>query len=146
MFIIASSSVVASSAFENNNAYDIHYDINYLTRYGYVPDNTIDSLRLTTTDNVTSAVNASVISSYLRIFQENYNLTANGELNNETLTLMRERRCCNEDFLSPSYIFRTLWTKRRLTWRFVHGTVDAIGATRQAFAIWQKHSNLEFDY
>ena len=101
MFIIASTSVVASST-KNNNANDVDFAIDYLTRYGYVPDNKIDSLRLTTTtDNAT----VDDISSYLLLFQENYNLTANGELNNETLSLMQTRRCGNKDF--TSYTART---------------------------------------
>ena len=136
VFIIASTRVVASS-FESNNANDIDFAIDYLTRYGYVPDDSLQD-----TDNAT--VDGGVITSYLRTFQENYNLTVNGELNNETMNLMQARRCGNKDF--ASYTLRTPWTKRRLSWRFVHGTADAIKATRQAFAIWRKHSNLEFDY
>ena len=62
--------ISVSVAFETNNAIDIEYAIDYLSRYGYVPDNKIESLRLTTiTDNAT----VDDISSYLLLFQANYN-------------------------------------------------------------------------
>ena len=60
------------------------------------------------------------------------------------MNLMRARRCGNEDFVL--YTLRTPWAKKRLSWRFFHGSVSAIEASRQAFAVWQKHSNLEFEY
>ena len=56
--IVCTSAVVASSV----NANDVDFAIDYLVRYGYVPD---DSLRLT--DNTTIDMDA-----YLRTFQVNY--------------------------------------------------------------------------
>ena len=60
VFIIA---VVIASSTKNINVNDVDFAIDYLVRYGYVPDG---SLRLT--DNTTVDVDA-----YLRTFQVNYN-------------------------------------------------------------------------
>ena len=75
-------------------------------------------------DTLLNPENSTDILPYLLVFQESFNLTADGELNDETLRLMKAPRCGNRDQISYSALSR--WNKRQLTWRFVHPTHDSL--------------------
>ena len=112
---------------------DMEFATDFLVRYGYLK-----------ADQQSNVDSVSDISLPLMTFQENYNLTVDGLLNVETLNKMKSRWCGNEDFVA--YNAFTRWNKTQLTWRFALATPDMLAAANQAFAIWEKHSNLKFTY
>lgn len=111
----------------------------FLTHYGYLPN-----ITATTSDDTNSSSSLfdqqQVIRDAIRQFQTIHNLTADGELNNETLDYMARPRCGLPDNLE----IREPWSMTDLTWHFFRANDDQNRAASKAFALWSRYSNLRF--
>lgn len=78
-------------------------------------------------------------------FQKRNNLHVSGELNEETVSLMRRRRCGVRDITSHNYIlYPTKWIKKDINWYFTNGNSYHMDLTARAFKAWERRSGLRF--
>lgn len=83
------------------------------------------------------------------LFQETYNLTSDGTLNNETLALLLRPRCglADDPFKISEYTaYPTKWNRTNLTWHFFRGSPAAKTVAIAAFQLWELDSNLKFTH
>ncbi|KAK9877799.1 hypothetical protein WA026_019479 [Henosepilachna vigintioctopunctata] len=85
----------------------------------------------------------SVYSDGITKFKEFFNLKPTGQLNNETLNLMEQRRCGATEF-AQNFVIMGKWLKKKLGWKFVRGNMDDELMTTFAFNVWQRNSGLSF--
>ncbi|XP_013887382.1 matrix metalloproteinase-19 [Austrofundulus limnaeus] len=114
----------------------------YLRQYGYltVPADPTD------TDNLEELIEA------LRVFQRVNDLPPTGELDKETLEVMRQPRCGLEDPFNKKFLkYRVMgrWRKKSLTYRIYNYTPDMLksevrSAIRSAFQYWSDVAALTF--
>ncbi|XP_072400455.1 matrilysin-like [Diabrotica undecimpunctata] len=76
-------------------------------------------------------------------FQERYNLPVTGTLNNDTMNMVNKPRCSVGD---NNYAIHSKWNKTILRWYFPQAisNPDYINLAAEAFARWEKISNLKF--
>lgn len=102
--------------------------IEYLHRYGYVNEEAIE-------DSIVPGV---------KLFQETFNLTVDGTLNNETIQLMESPRCGNKDNVLPFTASpKNKWLTNEVTW-YMYGGVRSSEVVERAFNLWSKHANITF--
>ncbi|KAK9878322.1 hypothetical protein WA026_021337 [Henosepilachna vigintioctopunctata] len=106
----------------------------YLENYGYLKKSNNSDQEIT---------EYSVYSDGITKFQEFFNLKPTGHLNNETLNLMKQRRCGVTDF-AQNFVIMDKWLKKKLVWKFVRGNMDDELMTTSEFNVWQKNSDLSF--
>ncbi|XP_037831033.1 matrix metalloproteinase-19 isoform X2 [Kryptolebias marmoratus] len=114
----------------------------YLRKYGYldVPADPEDH------ENLEEVIEA------LRVFQRVNDLPPTGELDNDTLEVMRQPRCGLEDPFNKKFLkYRVMgrWRKKSLTYRIHNYTPDMLkskvkSAIRSAFQYWSDVADLTF--
>lgn len=107
--------------------------VSYLSEYGYLNLNTSEI----------SQVPLDVFRSALKIFQEYNSLPIDGELNEETLNLIKKRRCGVPDDISYS-LYYYKWKKSVIKWRYVFANPELHALARAAFDAWSRKTNLIF--
>lgn len=112
---------------------DLDFVNNFLIEFGYKDKS--DSLEL----------NLENISPYISIFQEYHKLTIDGQINNETLQLMKSSRCGNKD-IQDFTLWNTKWNTTVIKWHYYLGKPDIISLTKQAFSFWESYSSLSFEH
>ncbi|VVC96641.1 unnamed protein product [Leptidea sinapis] len=122
-------------------------EVNFLTRYGYLPPQPHGS---------DFSVTAQSISEAVKKMQKFAGLPPTGELDPETMKLFRRRRCGMKDILDAKtknrlkrYILQQGWDKKTITYRVHNGSstleqsrVEAIMTA--GLAVWAPHGNLRF--
>lgn len=116
----------------------------FLTKYGYLEDRT-DHLDPSHLEDIVEA---------LRVFQRVSDLPITGEVDGDTLDVMRTPRCGNEDpFNKKTFNYRILgssrWRKKSLTYHIYNYTPDMKKATvkkaiQAAFQYWSDVTPLTF--
>lgn len=102
--------------------------IEYLHRIGYVNE---------------EASEVSIVPR-VKLFQETFNLTIDGTLNNETIHLMESPRCGNKDNVLPFMASPgNKWSTNEVTW-YMYGGVHSPEIVERAFNLWSKHANITF--
>lgn len=95
--------------------------------------------------NANISQDSSLLTTVLRYFQEQYQLReSDGEITNETLSLMKQRRCGVRDNLQDFAITPYKWNKTVITWDFRQANSIQRFIANSAFSLWSKHSNLTF--
>ncbi|GAB6029831.1 hypothetical protein CHUAL_005540 [Chamberlinius hualienensis] len=127
----------------------------FLTKYGYLPMSDLETGNLRTEEQLKEAI---------RTMQYFANIPATGELNGETLSLIKRKRCGNPDVIPPSalnsssnrshrfkrYALQGVkWPKTDLTWSVLTYTSslpkDVVRQeVSRAFRIWSDASKLSF--
>jgi len=80
------------------------------------------------------------------LFQEYYQIQADGTLNNYTLHQMREPRCGLPNILHHEHnANRRKWAKTQLTWNFQLADAHILKTTAFAFSLWVANSSLSFE-
>ena len=117
--------------------------VDYLTQFGYIPKSE---------DGTKNLVDETALNEAVKDFQTFAGLDPTGELDSETIELMKTPRCGKEDKLSNFEITRSKWRKKSLTYRiFSYPTARGISKrdvdveTRKAFNMWQEVSGLTFE-
>lgn len=105
--------------------------IELLYKYGYLKNMSDYSL-----SNVRDGV---------ELFQEVYNLTVDGSLNNETLSLLESSRCGvkDDEMLPFTASPKNKWSKNLITW-YMYGNGQYNDLVERAFNVWSKHANISF--
>ncbi|XP_072340202.1 matrix metalloproteinase-17-like [Scyliorhinus torazame] len=133
-------------------AREVSKGVDWLTRYGYLPPPDPRTGQLQTLQGLTEAI---------RSMQRFGGIRVTGELDDETLGLMKKRRCSLPDIIGTSEIMRrrrkryalagTVWKKKLLTWRvnsYSQRSQIHAGTVRQllmsAFQVWSRASLLQF--
>lgn len=104
----------------------------YLERFGY----------LNKTNESISKIDDSLIN-----FQEYYNITVDGTLNDETMSLINTPRCGNDD--NPYNAFRIhdkIWKKHDLKWYFPLANPMIRNVAEKAFKVWENSTSLRFTF
>lgn len=110
---------------------DITFVNNYLTEYGY--------------KEKSEETNLEDLSQYITIFQEFHKLTVDGQMNNETLSLMKTPRCGNKD-LEDFQVSKIKWNTTTIKWHYYLARPNVISLAKQAFNFWERYSGLTFEH
>ncbi|XP_071445376.1 matrix metalloproteinase-19-like [Hetaerina americana] len=105
----------------------------YLQQYGY----------LDVSENEIRNISEESFEKSLKLFQEYYNLTANGLVNEETLNLTKAPRCGVEDDISFT-VSHHKWGKNDITWHYPLATAAHVKLAEAAFDAWGEVTNLIF--
>ncbi|XP_064215674.1 matrix metalloproteinase-16-like [Tribolium castaneum] len=138
LYLLISTSIVTADNM-NNSASDEQDVVNFLSKYGYLKPlnndiNSNNSIRYK--ENYNEA---------LFNFQEFYNLPATGEINQETLKLIKQSRCGLPDAVLSDYTLHPKkWSHFNITWRAHVGDSHIKSLVRKAFSIWEEFTNLKF--
>lgn len=111
------------------------FAVNYLQRYGFMGKQDDNSL-----------VDNDIFITSLSMFQEYYKLPATGELNSETLELMKKPRCGVSDLLAYYSVKPVIWQHKNITWHFKMANTEVHNLTKTAFEQWSKNSGLTFSH
>lgn len=79
-------------------------------------------------------------------FQEFYNITPDGKLNEDTAKLMLGNRCGNIDDAAPYSVSFYRWTKSTLKWHFYLKNTRIKQIASRAFNVWAEQANINFVY
>jgi len=118
--------------------------VDYLSQYGYIP---------TSKDGSKPIVDSSTLDEAVKEFQTFAGLDPTGQLDSETIELMKTPRCGKEDKLADFKLHGSNWKKKHLTWRILQyprvrrdlSRADLEKETRKAFSMWQEASGLTFE-
>ncbi|XP_066484155.1 matrix metalloproteinase-25 isoform X1 [Tiliqua scincoides] len=126
--------------------------VEWLTRYGYLPQPDPMAARLQTQEELSSAI---------KTMQRFAGLPTTGKLDEKTLSMMNKPRCSLPDIIGTSELMRrrkrryalsdSTWKKKALTWHvrsFPHSSLLSAGHVRNilyyAFRAWSNASALTF--
>jgi len=116
--------------------------VDYLKQFGYIP---------TSEDGTESIVDEGALNEAVQDFQTFAGLDPTGELNTETIELMKTPRCGKEDKVANFELQGSKWPKKFLTYRILSyptargiSKSDVHRETRKAFDMWQEVSGLTF--
>lgn len=118
------------------NSISIDDSKQFLLKYGY----------LNVSENELNELSDEEYLDALVLFQEYFNITSDGELNNETVKLIKTPRCGDLDEPSPYLLHYYKWRKNILKWHFVKVNHVYKDIAKNAFDIWSKHANVKFIY
>ena len=117
--------------------------VDYLTQFGYLPTSDAGAKSFVAAANLFDAVEK---------FQSFAGLNPTGELDNETLELMKTPRCGKEDRVADFVLHGRNWKKKILTYRILQypssgrlSKCDIDQETRKAFSMWEEASGLKFE-
>lgn len=108
----------------------------YLTKFGYLTKNEYEEME--------EQQDFSKLKNAISQFQQFYNLTNDGQLNEETCALMRTPRCGVEDIPSSYRTAPFPWRKHNITWTYAGGTALQVAIAEKAFETWSNASKLNF--
>ncbi|KAL3271679.1 hypothetical protein HHI36_022152 [Cryptolaemus montrouzieri] len=118
--------------------YDVQIVTQYLQTYGYL---THDNK---TVSSIGVGGNSSSFQEALIKFQDFFRIEATGELDNETITIMKKPRCGVKDYPQSFTLYDTKWKKNKLGWKFVYGNQQDKSIAEKCFAEWARHTNMTF--
>ncbi|XP_030767154.1 matrix metalloproteinase-16-like [Sitophilus oryzae] len=125
----------------------LQFATEYLERYGYINHNNTSNVQDEETYNASSL--QTLFREAISNFQQFYHLPENnGDLNNETISLMERSRCGVKDdyLLVPFSVGSNKWNKTKITWNFLRVTQDPyINVAERAFTTWEKVTKLKFE-
>ena len=116
--------------------------VEYLANYGYIATNG---------DQTRPYVDATALEEAVMDFQKFAGLVPTGELDRDTIDMMKTRRCGKEDKVSNYVIQGSKWPKKSITYSILSYPTnrgisrnDVKQKIRQAFDMWEKASPLRF--
>jgi len=155
--------ILLHTCIKNCHAIDSDSAINYLKKFGYISELTPgpgdipqNSPGLGNTPGRPKNGSSESVTKAVKSFQEFAGLEATGELDEQTLKLMRLPRCGVKDFTTslPGNISRyevqgSVWEKRRLSYRVTQYSRKMSSSlvnsdVRKAFKYWSDVTNLQF--
>lgn len=126
-----------------NNVTNLSFEkaLTYLKFYGYLQNET----RTSDTSEETLSLNQDVnVANAISLFQEQFGLTINGQLDAETKYAMQQPRCGVQSNSQKLGTNPRKWNKHVIAWYFAGASnFDRIVAGK-AFSIWSQHVNLTF--
>ncbi|XP_046407856.1 macrophage metalloelastase-like [Ischnura elegans] len=129
---LAVQKVLSSENTHTNKTYCV---AEYLRQYGY----------LNVTENEITSIDHTELKEALEIFQEYYNITKDGELNEMTLNLTNRPRCGVVD--DPAFsVYHYKWNKDIIKWHYGFVNSTYMELARKAFEIWSQAANLKFEH
>ncbi|KAK9876460.1 hypothetical protein WA026_012774 [Henosepilachna vigintioctopunctata] len=87
-----------------------------------------------------------ILSQAILKFQDFYDITGDGILNNETIQLMKKPRCGVQDHPEKFTIYRdrVKWKHNKIRWKFLLGSWLDQKVAQKCFEEWARHTNLSF--
>ncbi|KAK9882895.1 hypothetical protein WA026_023694 [Henosepilachna vigintioctopunctata] len=125
---------------DENHEFDLLSAAKYLKQYGYLSENyTITSLQ-------EKNYKDDILSQAILKFQDFYDITGDGILNNETIQLMKKPRCGVQDHPEKFTIYRdrVKWKHNKIRWKFLLGSWLDQKVAQKCFEEWARHTNLSF--
>ena len=117
--------------------------VDYLTQYGYIP---------TPKNGAKPFIDKTTLTQAVKEFQTFGGLDPSGELDSDTLELMKTPRCGSEDKVANFVLQGSNWKKKVITYRILQYPTarglsrrDVDKETRKAFSMWQRESSLRFE-
>ncbi|KAL3271745.1 hypothetical protein HHI36_022215 [Cryptolaemus montrouzieri] len=97
-----------------------------------------------TVSSIGNGGNSSSFQEALIKSQDSFRIEASGELDNETINMMKKPRCGVKDSSQTFTLYDTKWTKHKLGWKYIYGDQQNRSIAEKCFAEWARHTIMPF--